>query len=167
MLNETPKVSPKKTKLAPKSIVLALFGVAILLAASFAMCFIVFGSTAEEVATAEIRGQSFRLDVADTTILRQKGLSSRYSLAADEAMLFVFQATGNHCFWMKDMRFAIDIAWLDDDKKIIDMQKNVTPDSYPSEFCPTKDALYVLEFSAGTIEAVGMIVGDQVVIRGS
>jgi uncharacterized membrane protein (UPF0127 family) len=67
----------------------------------------------------------------------------------DPGLLFVFDEPGLHGIWMKDMRFPIDILWLDDAFQVVDVRKNVAPDSYPTVFKPTKPARYVLEVTAG------------------
>jgi uncharacterized protein len=51
---------------------------------------------------------------------------------------------------MKDMRFPVDIIWINKKKEIVDVMKNAEPDSYP-EFAFINDfpAMYVLEVNAG------------------
>ena len=44
-----------------------------------------------------------------------KGLSGRDNLADDEGMFFVFEKSDIYPFWMKDMKFAIDIIWIMED----------------------------------------------------
>jgi uncharacterized protein len=80
-------------------------------------------------------------------------------------MLFVFDRPGIHAFWMKQMRFAVDIAWIDDHLKIIHIQSHVPPGSYPEIFAPPAPARYVIETRAGLLDALGVAVGDTVEIR--
>lgn len=84
-------------------------------------------------------------EVSDTRSEQIKGLSGRASIGKMEGMLFVFEELGRHGIWMKDMNFPIDILWLDEDKKIIHIEENVSPDTYPTVFRPDGEALYVLE----------------------
>jgi len=65
-------------------------------------------------------------------------------------MLFVFENPGIHGIWMKDMKFPIDIIWLDKDMSVISKELNVSPDTYPQVFYPSREAYYVLEVKAGT-----------------
>ena len=44
---------------------------------------------------------------------RSQGLSGRPNLAAGTGMLFVFEQAGSYAFWMKDMRFPLDMVWID------------------------------------------------------
>lgn len=60
-------------------------------------------------------------------------------------MLFVFPEAGLHRFWMKDMNFPIDIYWLGKNYEVVDVAKNVPPESYPKTFSPKSPANYVLE----------------------
>lgn len=111
-----------------------------------------------------VSGVHFTADVADTEELRTQGLSGRASLGKHRAMLFVFDHPAEYPFWMRGMFMAIDIIWIDSDKRIIHMEKNVSPKSFPENFKPRSDALYVLEFPSGTVEAIKMKEGDSVKI---
>jgi uncharacterized protein len=65
----------------------------------------------------------------------------------------VFDREGYQGFWMKEMNFPIDIVWLNKDKKIVHIEHNVSPDTYPKIFNPNNEfnnekSLYVLETNA-------------------
>ncbi len=107
-----------------------------------------------------IGGESFVADVANTDELRQLGLSGRKTLGDNQAMIFIFPANGRNLFWMKDMNFAIDIIWLDENKKIVYMEKGIKPESYPKTFGPATQTRYVIEFKAGVADRIGLQVGD-------
>lgn len=68
--------------------------------------------------TLTINGHVFRIDVADSETLREKGLSGREKMAEDEGMLFVFPRTDRYLFWMKDMRFPLDFIWISGNKVV-------------------------------------------------
>lgn len=108
-------------------------------------------SVSDQVYTAEIVG---------TDAARQQGLSGRSSLPGNHVMLFVFDDDARRCFWMKDMKFAIDIVWLDASKKVVAIEHAVQPDSYPAQFCHD-NARYVAEFAAGTAQKHGITLGAQ------
>jgi hypothetical protein len=97
--------------------------------------------------------------IVNTPESRTLGLSGRESLPEDTAMLFVFDKPGIYKFWMKDMNFPIDIIWLDENKKIIHIEENIAPETYPASFGPEKDSLYVLEANAGFASKKGLQVG--------
>ena len=104
----------------------------------------------------------FSAQVLKTDKERAKGLSGRSGLGADQAVLFVFDSDSKWSMWMKEMKFPIDIVWLDKNKKVVYIVKNVPPESYPSQtFTPTEDARYVVEFLGGTVEKKAIMIGDQ------
>lgn len=104
---------------------------------------------------AVIAGHRFSIERAITEEQRQKGLSGRDSIGVNNVMLFVYDNPGQRCIWMKDMKFAIDIVWLDATHQIVATERNVSPDSYPHNFCHD-NAKYVLEFAAGTADKLGL-----------
>ena len=107
-------------------------------------------------------GKRLNLEVRDDEIGRVQGLSGRSSLSESSAMLFVFDIESDrYCFWMKDMKFDIDILWLDSKKRIVDAKYAASPSSYPEEFCPKSAARYVLELAAGQALKNGLIIGVQ------
>ena len=105
---------------------------------------------------------SVKILLADTPQKRTQGLSGRESLAKDEGMLFVFPEEGIYGFWMKDMRFSIDILWLNSAGEVVHIVENASPESYPASFTPEKAAQYVLELPAGFVRAHGVTLGSLV-----
>jgi uncharacterized membrane protein (UPF0127 family) len=88
-----------------------------------------------------------------------KGLGGLESIKKDEGMLFVFDNPVQQGFWMKDMNFPIDIIWIDQDKKVIGINENTHPNTYPNLFLPSKPASYVLEVNAGISKAHNIATG--------
>jgi uncharacterized membrane protein (UPF0127 family) len=109
-----------------------------------------------------ISAVSFDALISDTEALRAQGLSDRPSLEKDEVMLFIFPNPGFWGFWMKDMRFPIDMLWVNSEFKIVSFESNVSPSTYPKIFFPTGEALYVIELPAGTLSDIGAHAGDTV-----
>lgn len=105
-----------------------------------------------------------QLDYATTPEARAQGLSGRDQLGIGHGMLFSFTSPGKQCFWMKDMRFSIDMIWLDANNKIVTIKPNASPESYPESFCPTGDATQVLELPAGSAERNGLTVGNTLML---
>ena len=99
------------------------------------------------------------MEWATTPQQREHGLSGRASLPDDHGLLFVFDKPDDACFWMKDMRFDIDIIWLDATRHVVKVQESATPASYPATFCPSQAAQYVLEVHAGLAQRSGVQVG--------
>lgn len=64
------------------------------------------------------QGQSILVELAKDGRSINKGLSNRDQLQSAngqkiDGMLFIFSLTKSRKFWMKDMRFDIDICWFD------------------------------------------------------
>src|SRR6185436_16930434 len=112
--------------------------------------------------TLQIKGEIVHVSIADTNESRQQGLSGRPGLARDEGMLFIFPNDGTYSFWMKNMRFSIDIVWLSADGTILYIAQNISPDTYPQSFAPPVPARYVLELPAGYAAAHHVQEGDKV-----
>ncbi len=110
-------------------------------------------------------GKTFTVDISQTDYARQKGLSGKESLLEDRGMLFIFPKEDRYGIWMKDMKFPIDIIWIDANSKIISIEKSVLPDTYPKVFYPTVPALYVFEISAGEVEKLNVKIGDSIKIE--
>ena len=102
--------------------------------------------------------------VADTLAKRIKGLSDTPFLPDDVVKLFAFGVAGNHSIWMKDMNYAIDILWADEEGAIVHIEENVSPDTFPESFSSPTPAWYVVETNAGFVERNEIELGDKVVI---
>lgn len=122
-----------------------------------------FYSVEDSVSQVTIAGTELQVIVMDTPELRVQGLSGRESLSQYDAMLFVFPEPDQYGFWMKDMRFAIDIVWIDESMRVIDITKNLTPDTYPQTFKPKFPSMYMLELPAG--QAKDEWLGEIIKIR--
>jgi hypothetical protein len=103
-----------------------------------------------------------KVEVASSNIERAKGLSDRESLSADTGMLFVFNNSGKYSFWMKDMNFPIDIIWIDENSKIVFIEKDAKPESYPALLGGLVDSKYVLETVSGFTSKNNIKIGDTV-----
>jgi uncharacterized membrane protein (UPF0127 family) len=63
---------------------------------------------------------------------------------------------------VKDMNFNLDIFWFGVDKKLIYQQKNLSPATYPRNFCAPENAAYVVETNPGMID---LKVGDELLLQ--
>lgn len=118
----------------------------------------VTASTTRTISLKEVRLQ---VSVADTDASREQGLSGRAGLAEDEGMLFIFPIDGQYAFWMKDMRFSIDMVWLSSDGSVVYIVKNAAPETYPNDFVSPSPARYVLELPAGWASMHSLKIGDK------
>lgn len=97
----------------------------------------------------------------------QRGLGYRDGLAPGAGMLFLFEQPAPRSFWMKGMRFCLDIIWIQDGV-IQGAAENVCPDppdiadaDRPTQKSPSPVA-YVLEVPAGWLAEHGLGTGTPV-----
>lgn len=102
-----------------------------------------------------------QVELATTSAARERGLGGRDRLAPGSGMLFVFPDAAPHAFWMKDMRFSIDMVWLDAAGRVISIQQAVSPATYPATFDAPAPSRYVLELPAGFAQAYTIERGSE------
>ena len=110
----------------------------------------------------QVKDALVSVEIVDTSAERERGLSGREGLAPDSGMLFIFEEDGYPAFWMKDMRFAIDILWVASDGAIVHIEESVAPETYPTAFAPRRKARYVVELPDGYAKAHEIHIGDLV-----
>ena len=116
---------------------------------------------------ASINNVPFTLYAPEGTEAQQKGLSVFDKLEANEGMIFLGMPVGVQSFWMKDMRFDIDIIWVNKDNEIVHIVYDATKESYPNQFKNPIDrpSAYVIEINAGLAEKHGILPGQLVTIN--
>ncbi|WP_231129217.1 DUF192 domain-containing protein [Candidatus Nitrosocosmicus hydrocola] len=96
---------------------------------------------------------------------QSKGLAIKDSMNEKEGMLFIFKNPQKHSFWMKDMKFPIDIIWADPTGKIVHIEKNLQPCVFLlpcTSYSPKSDSLYVLEVVSNFTNKYDVKIGDQI-----
>jgi len=98
-------------------------------------------------------------EVARSFEEREQGLMFRENLAKGRGMLFVFPDAQVRSFWMKNTFIPLDIAYLDAELRIVDIQamEPESLDSHPSSL----PAMLALEVPLGWFAEVGISVGGQ------
>ena len=124
--------------------------------------FLVFYTPTGQV---KIQNEQIRVLAADTSERWFKGLSGRESLGEYGGMWFSFLSKDYHTMVMRDMKFPLDIIWLDDGV-IVDMAPNVAvergaDDDSLVKYRPRLPSNAVLELAAGSIEQYGLKIGDK------
>jgi uncharacterized protein len=109
-------------------------------------------------------GQTLNVEIADTPLRRERGLMFRTSLDDKSGMLFIFDFEQPLAFWMKNTLIPLAIAYIDKDRKIVDIQEmvpavmgQIQPPSYPSK----KPAMYALEMPKGWFARKGVKIGAR------
>ncbi len=96
-----------------------------------------------------------------------RGLMFRDTLAKDRGMLFLHNKMGRYAYWMFQVRIPLDIVWMDNSKKVVEVQENVPPcPSAKAAECPqfggNQDAQFVLELAAGMAKKYGIVPGSKI-----
>lgn len=118
--------------------------------------------------TVEINNHTFKVEAATTPEKQQQGLSGRTSLPQDQGMLFVFEKSDYQNFWMKNMKFPIDIIFINDDlviSVVANAQPPKTDTENPQIIKSSGVANRVLEINAGLAEKYDIKEGDKVEIK--
>ncbi len=114
----------------------------------------------------ELKGKRINVDEAKTVAERTLGLSGRTEIAIDQGMLFYFDSPGKPSFWMKDMKFPIDIVWILNDEVVditaeVPIEENVATGNLKS-YLPKSEVNRVLELKSGWSSKHDLKVGDKV-----
>ncbi len=133
----------------------------------FLMCIYAgfFGQSqsAVKTKTVNISGKELILEVADSDVLRTKGLMFRENLPDNRGMLFIFPKKQKAYFWMKNMKFNLDIIFLSKNKivKILEDVPYCT-----NEPCPVYSSDYltdcVIELKSGFCNKNNVTIGTEV-----
>ena len=116
-------------------------------------------SSSEAGPTATIGDVSFSLEVADTDAKRERGLGYRETLCERCGMLFLFDRPDRYGFWMKGMRFPLDILWIREGA-VVFLERNLDPNDQTRVFVPSAEADRVLELNAGMADRFGIREGS-------
>lgn len=123
-----------------------------------------------DVSTIDVGDISLQVEIARAPQDQQRGLSYRDGLRPGTGMLFVYDEATSRSFWMKGMRFCLDIVWIADGAIV-----GAAPDICPAPAGTSEadiprarsplPAQYVLEVPAGWLAANGFGAGTPVTIE--
>lgn len=110
-------------------------------------------------------GSTVHVELATTEKERNYGLMGRTRLPEGRGMLFV-QDPGRHAYWMYHCKIALDIVWMDEDHKIVEMSADTPPCTGKADTCPSyggkQVSTYVLELPKGDIARHRLAVGETI-----
>lgn len=93
----------------------------------------------------KIHDKEYKVEIAESSEEKEKGLSNRESLDKDKGMLFDFSDDiDTVSFWMKDTIIPLDIIFIDEDLNVLKVAKG-EPESTKSVKCD--NVAYVLELN--------------------
>lgn len=94
-----------------------------------------------------------------------RGMMFRDSLAPDRGMLFYHAQAGKYAYWMYQVRIPLDIIWMDDNGRIVEISADTPPCTTVASQCPNygghETARYVLELAGGMAKKYGLKIGDR------
>jgi len=115
-----------------------------------------------------INNHIFNLEITKTEKEKEIGLAKYKNIPQNFGMLFTFEKPEYHSFWMKNMKFPIDIIFIRNNK-IVTIFKNVSPPKSNNEqlliYTPSQFSDTVLEINAGLSEKNKFKNGDLVRIK--
>ncbi len=177
MSSATPNKNPEKTKsvpkLSPNVIRFSVIGAVLVLVIAAALLFTSASPTKTTTQgcgkyrtdrVIHINEAAFNTEVASNQSEFDKGLGGRPCILPNQAMLFAFKQPGQYPFWMKGMKFPIDMIWVNSSRQIVAYEPNKQPSSYPTRYQNQKalPAQYVLEVKANTVQRIGIHQGTIV-----
>jgi uncharacterized membrane protein (UPF0127 family) len=103
-----------------------------------------------------------RVELARNEEQRTRGLMFRRELATDHGMLFIFDETSDHTFWMHNTLIPLDIIFLGDDRNVVGVVANAAPQTDTGRTVK-KPSRYVVEVGGGEAAAHGVGAGTRTV----
>jgi uncharacterized membrane protein (UPF0127 family) len=107
-----------------------------------------------------------RVEVADNVFERARGLMYRKALGANRGMLFIYPEEQRLSFWMKNTLIPLSIAFIDSERRVVDIQDMKPLDDEPPSYVSADPAQYALEVNRGFFKKRGVKVGDRVELPG-
>ena len=105
--------------------------------------------------------QKFAIELALSDAQMEQGLMFRRSMPANAGMLFDFKHPTNVTMWMKNTLIPLDMLFLDNSGRIIDIHERAVP--YSTDIIASRvPSRYVIELNGGTVARLGVKPGDQV-----
>ena len=161
---EIPSLAPDESKLSSVGslgiIILSVIIVSIIIAAVYYTSIRAYSFHGNRIEKIVIGNKIFYSEAVSSADKMQEGLGGRNGLCDSCAMLFEFSQAGRYAFWMKNMRFPLDIIWISDGE-IVYLEKNVS-EKFSGTMVSPSDANQVLEINAGNIDKFSIKIGDEV-----
>lgn len=102
--------------------------------------------------------ETILVEIAEDDYSRANGLMFREDLPENQGMLFIFEEEKHQYFWMKNTPVSLDMIFVNNDNKVVNIQKYTvaySTRSYESD----GPALYVIEVVAGYSDKYGIETG--------
>ena len=118
-------------------------------------------------AIAQIKDQTFELEVAETPQQQALGLMFRSELPANRGMLFPFDNPRRAAFWMKDVPVGLDMVFIRSGQVVAVITAPPCLEEPCATYGPADNQIVdqVLELRAGRAAEIGLQAGDSISIQ--
>jgi hypothetical protein len=105
---------------------------------------------------------NLKVEKAETTLEKTKGLMFREEMCENCGMLFYYSSDVKSGFWMKNCEISLDIIFINSKNEIVDIKKGFEPcvDDDCPVYAPDEYYRYALEVNGGWAEKNDVKVGD-------
>ena len=112
-------------------------------------------------------GKVIRVETAVSPAATTQGLSGRPSMPLGTGLMFIFPGLAIQSMWMPNMRFPLDIIWLDEHLSVVSITYGAPPCPNVNQ-CPphtsTYMSKYAIELNAGDAIAYGFRKGISLAV---
>lgn len=124
-------------------------------------------SEESELLEVQIEGKDvvFKLEKAEDQTEWATGLMNRSQMAPLRGMIFIFPDSEIRSFWMRNTYIPLDMIFVDQNKRVINIEKNAEPLNEGPRYTSSSPAKYVIELNAGITSEYDIVSGDQLVFK--
>jgi uncharacterized protein len=109
-------------------------------------------------------GQQIRAEVMVKPDEMARGMMYRDSLPKGRGMLFIHDKLAPYRYWMHDVKIPLDLIFMDDTRKIVEISADTPPCTSQPKDCPVYGGhhyeQFVLELAAGEARRLGLQPGQ-------
>ena len=117
-----------------------------------------------EIKKLQIGDKNYRVEIVKSEKDQAKGLSGRDNLGDINGMLFIYPDSQMRSFWMNNMRFDLDIIWINKGK-IIGFTENIPYLDQKKSYKSSGKCDMVLELESDRVKKDNLQVGNRVEIK--
>ncbi|MBL4616012.1 MAG: DUF192 domain-containing protein [Magnetovibrio sp.] len=106
----------------------------------------------------------FQVELAIKPAQQRRGLMFRKRLDAGHGMLFDYSPSRRITMWMKNTPISLDMLFANEQGRVVHIASHTVP--YSQKLIPAPVPVrYVLEVPAGTVDTLGLGIGDYLQFR--
>lgn len=109
-----------------------------------------------------INNEELKIEVLIDQKQKNQGLAGRKNVKRNEGALIVNEREGYFGDVIRNMKFPVDLIWIDSNHKIIDIKTDIKPTWRPRKYVPQKRSRYFLEVPSGFIREFKIKERDEV-----